>query len=169
MRHAKSSWKDRDLDDRERPLKKRGVKDCHLLGQALQLGDVPFEQVFCSVAQRAQQTASEVLAAAQLSHNVHLEEDLYEFNSRRLLRWVRSIEHHIESVLVIGHNPAFTDLCNDLSGAEISNLPTCGYAIIECDVNHWRGMSDDCGELTSLITPRMLREENIRPEQHLYR
>jgi phosphohistidine phosphatase len=31
MRHAKSSWKDNNLDDFERPLRKRGKKDARAM------------------------------------------------------------------------------------------------------------------------------------------
>jgi len=33
MRHAKSSWKDSNLADHERPLKKRGLKDAAEVGK----------------------------------------------------------------------------------------------------------------------------------------
>jgi len=35
MRHAKSSWKDSNLADHERPLKKRGLKDAAEVGKIL--------------------------------------------------------------------------------------------------------------------------------------
>ncbi|MFQ5609583.1 MAG: histidine phosphatase family protein, partial [Woeseiaceae bacterium] len=33
VRHAKSSWKDRTLSDRERPLNQRGERDAPIMGQ----------------------------------------------------------------------------------------------------------------------------------------
>ena len=35
VRHAKSSWKNPDLDDFERPLNKRGRKNAPFMGQVL--------------------------------------------------------------------------------------------------------------------------------------
>ena len=35
IRHAKSSWKDPDLDDFDRPLNKRGKTDAPLMGKRL--------------------------------------------------------------------------------------------------------------------------------------
>jgi phosphohistidine phosphatase len=35
LRHAKSSWKDTDLDDHDRPLNKRGKRDAPRMGQLL--------------------------------------------------------------------------------------------------------------------------------------
>jgi len=169
LRHAKSSWKDRHLNDRERPLKKRGFRDCQLIGQLLQKSEPLFEQVFCSDAKRARQTATEVIAAMQYDIEINVEESLYEFDARRVLRWIRGLDDSLDSVLVVGHNPAFTDLCNDLSGTDLENLPTCGFAVIECDVTQWRRVTDDCGKNVSLITPRMLRDEKILPEHHWYR
>jgi Phosphohistidine phosphatase SixA len=35
MRHAKSSWKETEVPDIERPLKKRGTKDAEKMGKLL--------------------------------------------------------------------------------------------------------------------------------------
>ena len=35
MRHAKSSWKDPNLDDHERPLNKRGRRDAPMVADAI--------------------------------------------------------------------------------------------------------------------------------------
>ncbi|MDG2194493.1 MAG: histidine phosphatase family protein, partial [Polaribacter sp.] len=35
VRHAKSSWKYDDVNDIDRPLKERGIKDAHLVSKFL--------------------------------------------------------------------------------------------------------------------------------------
>ena len=40
LRHAKSSWKDPDLPDHDRPLNKRGKQDAPLMGKVLKDEDL---------------------------------------------------------------------------------------------------------------------------------
>ena len=38
IRHAKSSWAHEGIEDRDRPLKGRGIRDAHLVAKALSDG-----------------------------------------------------------------------------------------------------------------------------------
>lgn len=167
LRHGKSSWEHRNLSDVERPLKRRGQRDSGLVGQALAL---QFDAVFSSHAQRAQETIKRVMQESGMNaDNLITHEDLYTFDSRRVLAFVRDIPDRYETVLLVGHNPAFTDLCNDLSDAGIENLPTAGFAKLACDVDHWRSVTDSCAELVSFVTPKMLRVRKSDPDSDWYR
>jgi len=167
LRHAKSSWEDRDLSDHDRPLKRRGRRDSYLLGQALA---IQFDAIYSSTAERAQSTISIVMEARGIEFGLLTPAaELYTFDAREVLNFVRGISDKYETVLIVGHNPAFTDLCNDLSDAGLENLPTTGFAKLSCNVNHWRSVSDGCAELESLVTPKMLRVRKSDPENDWYR
>lgn len=94
---------------------------------------------------------------------------LYTFDARDALGFIRDIPDRHNTVLIVGHNPAFTDLCNDLAGAGLDNLPTAGFARLACDVDHWRAVTDGCAELTTLVTPKMLRVREPDPDNDWYR
>ena len=64
LRHAKSSWKDQDLADFERPLNDRGRKAAELVGNFIEKEDVSIDLVISSPAVRARQTIELVLRAA---------------------------------------------------------------------------------------------------------
>ena len=56
VRHAKSSWEYQDVKDIDRPLKKRGIKDAHLISNFL-AKEIERPDVFISsVANRALHT-----------------------------------------------------------------------------------------------------------------
>lgn len=158
IRHAKSSWHDSALSDIERPLNKRGYKDCKVIGGALVAAGCCFEQVFCSSAQRAQLTITSINQAIE-AQNIHWQVDdaLYTFSAEHVIRWCHGLEDEVNDVVIVGHNPAMTELINQLSSNFIASLPTCGYAQLRCGINRWRELGSNCGELTQLLTPKMLK------------
>jgi phosphohistidine phosphatase len=57
LRHAKSSWKEQDLPDHDRPLNKRGKKDAPRMGKLLTDEDLIPDLIMSSTAARAKKTA----------------------------------------------------------------------------------------------------------------
>ncbi|MDH3511983.1 MAG: histidine phosphatase family protein [Gammaproteobacteria bacterium] len=57
LRHAKSSWNNPSLDDRDRPLNKRGERDAPMMGQRLLKKSTRPSLILTSPAKRARQTA----------------------------------------------------------------------------------------------------------------
>ena len=57
VRHAKSSWKNRGLSDRERPLNKRGERDAPIMGRRVATAGIRPSQIISSPAVRAWTTA----------------------------------------------------------------------------------------------------------------
>ncbi len=57
VRHGKSSWQ-HDVRDHDRPLKKRGITDGHLIGAAFKNLAYQPDEIWSSTAARALQTAT---------------------------------------------------------------------------------------------------------------
>ncbi|MCS6796145.1 MAG: histidine phosphatase family protein, partial [Raineya sp.] len=53
LRHAKSSWKEPELSDFERPLNRRGKKDAPAMGAFLKAKNIRLELIVSSPAKRA--------------------------------------------------------------------------------------------------------------------
>ena len=64
LRHAKSSWKE-DVEDRERPLNRRGREAARRVGQHLPAAVGALDLVLCSSARRTRETMDLVLAELQ--------------------------------------------------------------------------------------------------------
>lgn len=177
LRHAKSSWDDRGLHDIDRPLKRRGKRDCRLVGAALLQMPFAVDAVFCSPAKRARMTVKRVLetvgqaqtASGQVQTEWQVDDDLYTFDATQVMHYIRWLDNNLERVLIVGHNPAFTELVNDLTDEYLDNLPTCGFAEIQFDVKQWRQLAEGGGQLAALITPKMLREKKFDHRADLYR
>lgn len=158
MRHAKSSWQAPELSDHERELNDRGRKDAPRMGRAL-AKILTAEPVHCSSAVRARQTLAGLCdgwpAMSAQAHDV--DEALYTFDYQELLSWLQSHRGESESCFLIGHNPALTDLCNQLVGRlAIDNLPTAGYLQLEIPVDSWGDVSVGIATLIEWQFPRDL-------------
>lgn len=158
MRHAKSSWKQPELADRERGLNKRGKRDAPRMGVALAT-QLQAPVIDVSPAQRAQLTLAGLcdgwpeLAGRQ--HRTH--EALYTFSSGEVFTWIASQDEDRDSLFLIGHNPALTELVNELAGRWcLDNLPTAGYARLSLAIDRWSQLHSSCGELEMALFPKEL-------------
>jgi phosphohistidine phosphatase len=161
LRHAKSSWNQPGLSDRDRGLNKRGVRDAPRMGEALARRMAPVS-ISVSPARRAQLTLDGLCAGwpglERIAH--YTEEDLYTFSSDDLFRWIAGREDNPEALFIIAHNPALTDLVNTLTGQySLDNLPTAGYVELALQVDHWRDLPQGCAVVRYSLFPKQLRDD----------
>lgn len=136
LRHAKSSWKDDDLPDHDRPLNPRGRRDAPKMGRLIAEEDLIPDVVCCSTAVRARQTLE--LAAAEWPRRpkTHFAKDLYLCPADRLADVVREIAEDAPRVLLIGHNPGFADFLAQTAGLT-GKFPTAALAWLTLDLAAW--------------------------------
>ncbi len=161
LRHAKSSWSEPGLSDRERGLNQRGRRDAPRMGRALAQQMAPMT-VAVSPARRAQLTLDGLCdgwpALGDLPH--YTEEDLYTFSSEDVMEWICAQDDSHPALFVIGHNPALTELVNELTGEyTLDNLPTAGYARLGLAIDHWSELRGGCGVLEQCLLPRQLADD----------
>ncbi len=152
VRHAKSSWDDASLDDRDRPLNGRGKKDAPVMGERLaKLGLEP-DLILSSPAARALTTA-ELLAKAldYQRKKIVVSEVIYGGTPAALLEVIRALDDDRKCVMLVGHNPEISGLAHEFS-PQIDDLPTCAAVELHFDVKAW-----------ALVAPEMLK----RIELHL--
>ena len=158
IRHAKSDWSNPELSDIERPLNSRGQKACKIMAPHIVEAGCGFEHVFCSIAARAQLTIqgiSEALPDREVDWQ--LEDALYTFSSQSILYWCQSLDNDLNEIVIVGHNPAFTEFCNGMGDQYIANLPTCGYAQISFPQANWQELTPSSGETISILIPKQFR------------
>lgn len=159
LRHAKSSWKFEDLSDHDRPLAKRGRTDAPLIGQELCERKVTPDLMVSSSAVRALSTAT--LVAKELDYapeKIGVQEELYRIDASSLLHFAQGMPDEYEQVMLVGHNPTFTELVNMLvPDKSIANLPTAGVVGISFDCSHWGQISSDNAKLLFMDIPKNYR------------
>ena len=166
LRHAKSSWRDPNLKDHQRPLKRRGLRDCARIGEALSPRLRELSRCYCSSATRARQTLDAVLSHAhhQVGCEILSDDALYTFDPHRLLAWLHQRDREERQLMLVGHNPALTQLsqwlCDEVT-AVLSHVPTCGYLRLECAIEDWSELDLGSASLVQHVYPRDLRTDRL--------
>ena len=154
LRHAKSSWKDENIPDRERPLNKRGQEDAPKMGALLRKHDLRPDLVLSSPAQRARSTAELVIDECGYEGQVEFRDALYSFDAEPYLKALFGLADSCQCVLLVGHNPAMEELVEALTG-EYLPMPTAALAHIELPIEHWSKLAQRrSGRLVNLWRPK---------------
>ncbi|MEM8815016.1 MAG: histidine phosphatase family protein [Pseudomonadota bacterium] len=138
VRHAKSSWENEALSDRERPLNKRGQRDAPVMGQRIADAGIRPSLIVSSPAVRAWTTAK--LIAREINYPsefLQRENDLYLASLNTLLDVLVAQDNTFNSVMLVGHNPGLTDFANYLQPGLSNNLPTGGVVSVSFDREDW--------------------------------
>jgi len=139
VRHAKSSWNNPALSDRDRPLNKRGERDAPVMGKRIADAGIRPSLIVSSPANRAWTTAR--IFAEQLSYPMEFlqrENELYLASLEDLLDVVAAQDNGFNSLMIVGHNPGLTDFVNYLSPGLTNNLPTSGVISVNIDQDNWK-------------------------------
>jgi phosphohistidine phosphatase len=155
VRHAKSSWKFPDLDDFERPLNKRGRKNAPFMGKILKKLKVAPDLILSSPANRASMTAR--IIADKIGYpleKIHYSENIYNFSANALIDVIKQLDNVVRKAMLIGHNPALTELANYIGDEPISNIPTAGVFCAQLEIPSWAKIGNRCGKSTFFEFPK---------------
>ena len=160
LRHGKSSWDDPVLGDFDRPLNERGVNDSKLIGKYAARKRVKADLVLSSPATRAKDTARLFVAAAALKKAPAYDERIYESSVRRLLQVLSGLDDSNKTIVLVGHNPGFEDLCERLTG-EACKVPTASLTCIGLRIDKWSAPKGGKGKLKWRMTPKKLKKDGF--------
>lgn len=167
IRHAKSSWADDSLEDRERPLNKRGRKQVGFMAPVLCERQAFDAELHSSPARRAMDTIDSLLdhaGVAERTHLVQYDEDLYTFDADDLWQWLAR-DRAGDAVTLVGHNPALLDLINRLLAEPLPKLPTCSLVQMQLPIDRWRDLEARCGVLTGYLVPAWVDFRTFRKQR----
>ncbi len=153
LRHAKSSWKDGNLTDHERPLNHRGKHDAPGVGELLLDQKLTPQRILCSTARRARNTAELVMDACEYAGELTLLSELYDAPADNYLQAIKQLNDDDDIVMIVGHNPAIEELVQLLTG-EYQPMSTAALAHIQFSAAHWKDVGLRKGELAAVWRPR---------------
>lgn len=161
IRHAKSDWGDPGLDDHDRPLNRRGLRDAPRMGKALAERKISPDLIVTSSANRARTTAS--LVAAELGYEeslIKVESGLYLAHPEEILQVIQGIDESVGCVLLFGHNPGMHEAAWQMtrpgSPASADHFPTCAVARFQISAEFWGTVAFGEGELVDHLYPKGL-------------
>ncbi len=159
-RHAKTEAIRYDIDDFERNLTDKGIRDSMLVSKHLLDKGIRADIIISSPAKRAISTAR--LYAHQF--NIPLDsilqvKELYDgFSTQEFLEMLQNKAAKLKRVWVFGHNPDIAYWASILLGDSNLHIPTGTTIIIQFDVENWVDINARSGTLIQYITPKMLLE-----------
>ncbi len=162
LRHAKSAWP--DVDDHERPLADRGLRDAPKAGRWLrESGHIP-DQVICSTARRTRETWRLASAELDTSPPVDFDERLYDAYVEEVMDIVHATPDSVRRLLLVGHEPTASATTLTLAGdsgdsgdenVELvrSKFPTGSIAVLALP-GSWAEAGPGGAALTDFFRPR---------------
>ena len=155
VRHGKSSW-DYSVSDKDRPLQERGVNDALLVSSKFNSQAENIDAVFSSPANRALHTAMIFTRQLNISLSlVQITNELYDFSGESVFDFISNLDDSLDSVMIFGHNHAFTHVANSLGNTYIDNVTTSGLVQLNFPVNSWNSVTK--GTTKQTIFPKDLR------------
>ncbi|MDO6706907.1 histidine phosphatase family protein [Photobacterium sp. 1_MG-2023] len=161
VRHAKSSWDNPDLDDHDRPLNERGLKNAEEMAKRFGAWLAMPQRILSSTAERAFQTA-QFFEQGLHPHPTELATTvgLYTDSAHEVAEIIQSVSDEIDRLMVVCHNPAINELVGRL-GLKIENMPTCGVAVFAIHTEQWKNLGPETSEVIFFDYPKRL----LKPEK----
>lgn len=159
LRHAKSSWDFPELRDVERPLNTRGKQDAPLMGQWIKEHFAPPQLIISSHSVRTLATISKVAHELGVKgKEVRTDEKLFHASAAMIRKVMQAVSEEVESLMLVGHNPGFTDFANSLCPKHaVENIPTCGLYVVRFHSNSWKEATSGTAEFLCFQYPKKLK------------
>jgi phosphohistidine phosphatase len=164
LRHAKSSWAESGLSDKQRPLNKRGKHDAPAMGARFAERGEILERVLSSPARRAHRTARLFCEACGYPpDDIVIEPELYFSGSGSIEDLILAQDDRVKGLMLVFHNPDITYFTNSIDDeVRIDNVPTCGLARFVSDIAQWRDWSRENTVFEYFDYPKNLSGDVIR-------
>jgi phosphohistidine phosphatase len=156
LRHAKSDWEAEYDTDHERPLNRRGRTAAAQMGQYLTTIDQAPDLVVTSSAVRARDTVELAMSSGSWDCPVEVTRDLYATSPSSVVHLVQTYAGSHDRLLLVGHEPTWSELASSLIGGGHIKLPTAAIARIDFDVDGWPEVDVHTGTLAWVVTPKLL-------------
>lgn len=155
VRHASAEPHGHGARDFDRPLRDGGRKDLVAMVESIRESRAPLPQkIVCSPAQRTRETAD--LLAGELGLPLTLVEEappVYLAGESRLVQLIRDFDPALDCVMLVGHNPAITELLNTVCDElRVDHVPTAGVACLLLD-GDWSSLGPGTARFESFDYP----------------
>ncbi len=158
LRHAKSDYPS-GVADHDRPLAPRGMREAALAGDWLRAHTPAVDAVLCSTAARTRET----LARTRIEAPVSYVDRLYDATPSAIIDEINAVDADVETLLVIGHEPAMSQVALGLATPDGSNkiaaehistkFPTSAIAVLRT-AEPWDQLALSSAALVTFHVPR---------------
>jgi phosphohistidine phosphatase len=157
MRHV-SSPHPTGVSDFDRPIDDEGREDARHMARHLDDRDWLPRRVLCSSAKRARETWLSIDDTIDADFEVTDHDELYGAGVETIGEQVWGLPDEAAEVLVVGHNPGWSDTVSWLTGVS-TRMPEGSAALVEVDGDDWSAaVQPRSGELVELVRPYEIRQ-----------
>jgi phosphohistidine phosphatase len=137
-RHGKSTWDLPGIADIDRPLLEKGILNTYVMADLIEKKFPIPNLIISSTACRALHTATIMARALKLKTSaITLNKRIYESNTSTILDIIEDVDDEVNCLMIVGHNPTFTELANLFLTEQIDNLPTSGIVTLHFEEKKW--------------------------------
>lgn len=138
VRHGKSSWDLPGVSDIDRPLIEKGILNNYHMAEFLKAKFNKPDLIYSSHASRAIHTAIIYAKIFEIDfNNIKISNILYQGDTSEIIDFIEETSSKINYLLIVGHNPVFTNLANLYLPEYIENIPTSGIVTLQFDIKDW--------------------------------
>jgi phosphohistidine phosphatase len=156
VRHAKADRDDPSLEDFERPLTKRGVRDAADMATRVHRAGLKPTLIISSPAVRALTTAK--IFARELGYpaaRIWHDNRAYLAAPATLVDVLRERGGRAGHIMLFGHNPGVSQLGARLAGAgPYADMPTCAVLALNLAVGAWSELDSEPATVAWYETPK---------------
>jgi phosphohistidine phosphatase len=159
MRHAKSSWKESNIPDHDRPLNRRGKHDAPLMGKLLRDQKMNLDLIISSTALRAETTANLIAKAVRYKGKIILDKSIYNAEPMDLMTLLSNSSDEYNSILLVGHNPTMEETVQMITNSPELTMATCAVAHLTLSIDTWTDLKEKqtfSSKLENFWTPKEL-------------
>lgn|GEM_PF-3206274 len=155
LRHAETGNAQSGQNDAERTLTQAGRTACATLHTYLKEQTYKPDLVLVSPALRTLETFE--LAVGELGKSHQIDKSLYMTTGQALFEKIQGLAATLDSVMIIGHNPAMHQLALTLLDTTkmdiLKKYPPATLCVIQYEVTEWKNICKNSGILANLFTP----------------
>lgn len=156
LRHAKAGFDLTGQADADRILTQAGKQDAVKLAYKIKGRSERIDVAYTSQAMRTRQTLEILLdICGDCIGRTEVVPGLYQASESSVLELLAALPEPLERVMLVGHNPAMTQLSNLLAAdLRLDHLPPCGLMVLDFEIRFWRELSVGNGSVSWFDFPK---------------
>lgn len=157
VRHAKSSWSDSEMADKDRPLNRRGITAASIVGGWLSAKGLGPDQVISSTAKRCFETWVQISKEVPQVADVRFDDGLYLAEAGEMLGVLKTARG--QTVLMVGHMPGLGEFAHSLRQDPpprhdiFRKYPTAAATVLDFNIRDWSEVQMGTGVFHAYATP----------------
>jgi phosphohistidine phosphatase len=138
VRHGSSPGSHNGIYDIDRTLNDQGIIDSLVMSMRLSNKENLPDKILSSPAIRALHSAAIFARTFKyLVNDITINDEIYLADKNIMLNIIKETDNKVQSLMIFGHNPTFTDLANHFLKDKINNMPPSGIIGLKFELESW--------------------------------